>query len=113
MQALRNMVRVVTIVGVMAAGGAALAATTAPDFIGGGSWFNTGEQELHLAALKGKVVAVDMWTAGCYNCLNVVPWLKTWDDTYRSQGFTIVGVHSPEFAHERSAQYVRDALAKL
>ena len=113
MRVFRNVLLVVTIVGMITPGRAALAATTAPDFIGGGSWFNTGGQELHLAALKGKVVAVDMWTAGCYNCLNVVPWLKTWNEAYRSQGFTIVGVHSPEFAHERSAQYVRDAVAKL
>jgi thiol-disulfide isomerase/thioredoxin len=80
---------------------------------GGGPWLNSGEQALSLAALHGKVVAVEMWTAGCYNCRNVVPWLKTWDDKYRSQGLIIVGVHSPEFAHERSIQYVREAVAKL
>jgi hypothetical protein len=67
MQALGNVLLVVTIAGMLTPGRAALAATTAPDFIGGGSWFNTGGQELHLAALKGKVVAVDLWTAGCYN----------------------------------------------
>ncbi|HEX9533434.1 MAG TPA: redoxin domain-containing protein [bacterium] len=113
MQVLRDVLLVVIFVGMLTPGQAVLAAQKAPDFTGGGSWFNTGGQELHLAALSGKVVAVEMWTAGCYNCLNVVPWLKTWNETYRSQGFTVVGVHSPEFAHERSAQYVRDAVAKL
>jgi hypothetical protein len=41
--------------------------------------------------------------------------LKTWDDNdkYRSQGLIIVGVHSPEFENELSAQYVREAVAKL
>ncbi len=113
MHVVRNVLLVVTIVGMLTPGRAVLAAPGAPDFTGGGSWFNTGGQELHLATLRGKVVAVEMWTAGCYNCLNVVPWMKTWDDTYRSRGLTIVGVHSPEFAHERSVQYVREALAKL
>jgi thiol-disulfide isomerase/thioredoxin len=113
MQVLRDVLLVVIFIVMLTPGQSVLAAQKAPDFTGGGSWLNTGGQELHLAALSGKVVAVEMWTAGCYNCLNVVPWLKTWNDTYRSQGFTIVGVHSPEFAHERSAQYVREAVAKL
>lgn len=113
MQLIRSVLLVVTILGVLTSGRAALAAPKAPDFTGGGSWFNTGGQELHLAALKGEVVVVEMWTAGCFNCLNVLPWLKTWNETYGSRGFTIVGVHSPEFAHERSVQYVRDAVAKL
>jgi thiol-disulfide isomerase/thioredoxin len=99
--------------GVLTPGPSILAAQRAPDFTGGGLWLNTGGQALTVAALKGKVVAVDMWTAGCYNCLNVVPWLKSWHDAYRSQGFIIVGVHTPEFANERSAEYVREAVAKL
>lgn len=93
--------------------GTVMATQRAPDFTGGGPWLNTGGQALNLAALSRKVVAVEMWTAGCYNCRNVVPYLKTWDDKYRSQGLIIVGVHSPEFAHERSADYVREAVAKL
>ena len=113
MQVLRDVLLLVIFIATLTPGQSVLAAQKAPDFTGGGSWLNTGGQELHLAALSGKVVAVEMWTAGCYNCLNVVPWLKTWNDTYKSQGFTIVGVHSPEFAHERSAQYVREAVAKL
>jgi thiol-disulfide isomerase/thioredoxin len=113
MQVLRDVLLVVIFIAMLTPGQSVLAAQKAPDFIGGGSWLNTEGQELHLAALSGKVVAVEMWTAGCYNCLNVVPWLKTWDDMYRSQGFTIVGVHSPEFSYERSSQYVREAVAKL
>lgn len=101
------------LIGVITSAGIVLAAQRAPDFTGGGPWLNTGGQVLNLAALSGKVVAVEMWTAGCYNCRNVMPWLKTWDDKYRSKGLIIVGVHSPEFENERSAQYVREAVAKL
>ena len=85
----------------------------APDFTGGGPWFNTGGKALTLADLKGKVVAVEMWTAGCYNCRNVIPSLRQWDARYRDKGLMIVGVHSPEFSHEHSEQYVRDSVAKL
>ncbi len=101
------------LIGAITQPGIVQGAQRAPDFMGGGPWLNTGGQALNLAALSGKVVAVEMWTAGCYNCRNVVPWLKTWDDKYRSQGLVIVGVHSPEFENERSAQYVRLAVDKL
>lgn len=85
----------------------------AADFARGGPWFNTGGNPLTIGGLRGKVVAVEMWTAGCYNCRNVIPYLKRWHATYHDQGLVIVGVHSPEFSHERSEQYVRDSVAKL
>ena len=85
----------------------------APGFEGGGPWFNTNGQPLTLSALRGKVVAVEMWTAGCENCLNVLPHLRQWNARYRDQGLVIVGVHTPEFAHERSVQYVQEAITRL
>jgi len=85
----------------------------AANFIGGGPWLNTGGQALTIEGLQGKVVAVEMWTAGCYNCRNVIPDLKRWHAKYHDQGLVIVGVHSPEFSYERSEPYVRDAVAKL
>ncbi len=36
----------------------------APDLAGGGPWFNTSGKALTLPDLRGKVVAVEMWTAG-------------------------------------------------
>jgi thiol-disulfide isomerase/thioredoxin len=97
----------------IATAGAAGIGKKAADFTGGGPWFNTNGKPLALADLRGKVVAVEMWTAGCYNCLNVLPSLKQWDARYRDKGLVIVGVHAPEFAHERSEQYVRTSIAKL
>jgi thiol-disulfide isomerase/thioredoxin len=85
----------------------------AADFTGGGPWFNTGGKPLTLVGLRGRVVAVEMWTAGCYNCRNVLPWLRQWDAKYRNRGLVVVGVHTPEFAHERSEQYVRSSIAEL
>ncbi len=91
----------------------ALGGGAAPGFAGGGPWFNTGGRPLSLNALRGRVVAVDIWTAGCINCLNTLPYVKQWYAKYRGQGFIVVGVHSPEFDHERAPQYVRDAISRL
>ncbi len=101
----------VAAVGAAALPTGAFGTTKAPDLSGGGPWFNT-DKPLTLADLRGKVVAVEMWTGGCINCINTLPYVKRWDATYRAKGLVIVGVHSPEFAHEHAAPYVRDAIAR-
>ena len=55
------------------------------------------------AGLRGRVVLVDFWTYTCINCLRTLPYIKAWDERYRAQGLTIVGVHTPEFAFEKQA----------
>jgi len=89
------------------------AGAAAPDFIGGGPWFNTDGRPLSMAQLRGRVVGVEMWAAGCENCLNVLPHMKAWYAKYSAQGFVLVGVHTPEFAHEGKVDYVRAAIARL
>jgi len=54
-------------------------------------------------------VLVDFWTYTCINCLRTLPYLKAWDQRYRSSGLTIVGVHTPEFAFEHEVSNVRMA----
>ncbi|HEV3230512.1 MAG TPA: cytochrome c biogenesis protein DipZ [Solirubrobacteraceae bacterium] len=86
---------------------------TAPEFVGTQRWFNTpGGRPLTLASLRGRVVLVDFWTYSCINCLRTLPYLKGWDARYRTQGLTIVGVHTPEFPFEHSASNVADAIAQ-
>lgn len=91
--------------------GGAANAVKAPDFVGKGPWFNTGGKALAMADLRGKVVAVQMWTGGCINCLNTLPYVKQWNAKYRAKGLVIVGVHSPEFQHEHSQAYVQRVIA--
>jgi len=76
-----------------------------------GTWINS--EPLTLASLRGRVVVVDFWTFGCYNCRNTLPTLKSWDERYREQGLTIVGVHSPESGRERNIANVRDEVRSL
>ena len=107
-----------------ASGGEALAAAAprvrattdplAPEFRGLTNWLNTPDgHPITLASLRGKVVLVDFWTYSCINCLRTLPHLKAWDAAYRSKGFVIVGVHTPEFAFERVPSNVRSATRRL
>jgi cytochrome c biogenesis protein CcdA/thiol-disulfide isomerase/thioredoxin len=83
----------------------------APEFTNTEDWFNTpGNRPLRLADLHGKVVLVDFWTYTCINCIRTLPYLKAWDAAYRKDGLTIVGVETPEFAFEKEASNVRDAI---
>jgi cytochrome c biogenesis protein CcdA/thiol-disulfide isomerase/thioredoxin len=85
----------------------------APDFVGTQQWFNTpGDRPLTLAGLRGQVVLVDFWTYTCINCIRTFPHLKALYDKYHRDGFTIVGVHSPEFPFEKEAGNVADAIAQ-
>lgn len=77
----------------------------APD-IAGKTWLNSSP--LKLSELRGKVVLVEFWTLGCSNCRNVEPYVKKWHDKYASQGLVVVGVHTPEFAHEKELDNVRE-----
>jgi cytochrome c biogenesis protein CcdA/thiol-disulfide isomerase/thioredoxin len=83
----------------------------APEFAGGGRWFNTpGGRPLTLAGLRGRVVLVDFWTYTCINCIRTLPYLRAWDARYRRDGLVIVGVHSPEFPFEHKGSNVRSAI---
>ena len=53
---------------------------------------------------------IDFWTYTCINCIRTLPYLKSWDAEYRDDGLTIVGVHAPEFAFEKDAGNVADAI---
>jgi thiol-disulfide isomerase/thioredoxin len=83
----------------------------APDFTGTERWFNTpGGRPLSLTGLRGHVVLVDFWTYTCINCLRTLPFLKGLYATYHPYGLDIVGVETPEFAFEREASNVIQAV---
>jgi cytochrome c biogenesis protein CcdA/thiol-disulfide isomerase/thioredoxin len=85
----------------------------APEFVDNQQWFNTpGDTPLTLRSLRGRVVLVDFWTYSCINCLRTLPYLTAWDRTYRKDGLTIVGVHSPEFPFEKEASNVQEAIER-
>ena len=83
----------------------------APEFQNIDQWLNS--PPLKLEALRGKVVLVDFWTYTCINCLNHLPYVKDWNEKYKDKGLVVVGVHTPEFAYEKSAKNVQDAIQRL
>lgn len=65
------------------------------------------------ASLAGRVVLVDVFTFGCYNCANVTPNLRTLHRTKSSSDFAIIGIHTPETPYERERANVIEGLRKL
>jgi cytochrome c biogenesis protein CcdA/thiol-disulfide isomerase/thioredoxin len=85
----------------------------APEFTGTQRWFNTpGGRPLSLAGLRGQVVLVDFWTYTCINCIRTLPYVEAWQREYRGDGFTVVGVHTPEFPFEKEASNVERAIGE-
>lgn len=63
------------------------------------AWINS--PPLNLEQLRGQVVMLDFWAYGCWNCYRSFPWLKELESRYHDQGFSVVGVHTPEFDSEK------------
>lgn len=72
------------------------------------TWLNSAP--LKLADLRGKVVMVEFWTFGCYNCKNMMPYVRQWHDEYADDGLVIIGVHTPEFSYEKEIENVKTGM---
>jgi cytochrome c biogenesis protein CcdA/thiol-disulfide isomerase/thioredoxin len=80
----------------------------APEFTGIKQWLNSDPQKM--SELKGKVVYVDFWTYSCINCIRNNPYIEKWYQTYKDDGFTVIGVHAPEFSFEKLPANVAKAI---
>jgi len=58
--------------------------------------------------LGEKVILVEVWTYGCYNCQNTHPYIKEYWREYRDDGLVVIGIHNPEFDYERDPANVRE-----
>ncbi|AQW52103.1 hypothetical protein SHXM_05566 [Streptomyces hygroscopicus] len=83
----------------------------APELNGRGGWLNTGDNDLTLTDLRGRIVILDFWTFCCVNCLHVLDELRELEEKHRDT-VVIVGVHSPKFVHEAEHQAVVDAVER-
>ena len=82
-----------------------------PPLSGAAEWLNS--PPLTREGLKGKVVLIDFWTYSCINCLRSIPYVEAWAEKYKDQGLVVIGVHTPEFAFEKSVDNVKNAVADL
>ncbi|MCG8379323.1 MAG: redoxin domain-containing protein [Proteobacteria bacterium] len=62
-------------------------------------WINS--EPLMLDDLKGKVVLLDFWTFDCWNCYRSFPWMNNLEKRLQAKGLQVIGVHTPEFSHEK------------
>jgi len=86
---------------------------TAPEFTHSGEqdWINS--PPLTLESLEGQVVLIDFWTYGCWNCRRSLPVIKALKSRFGDQGLRVVGVHTPEFKHERSRARLKARVDEL
>jgi thiol-disulfide isomerase/thioredoxin len=70
-------------------------------------WLNS--PPLTPAALRGKVVLIDVWNYTCINWIRQLPYVRAWAEKYKDQGLVVIGVHSPEFGFETRIDNVRRA----
>ncbi len=76
-------------------------------------YINITGADLSPAALKGKVVLVDIWDYTCVNCIRTLPYIKAWAEKYKDKGLVIIGVHSPEFDFEKDTKNLNAAVKKF
>jgi len=91
----------------------AVDAPAAPPFTqkSASEWINA--EPLTWADLRGQVVLLDVWTFDCWNCYRSIPWLSSLEDRFGQQGFRIVGIHTPEFEHEKRRANVEAKMKKF
>ena len=74
-------------------------------------WINS--DPLTRSDLRGKVVLIDVWTFGCWNCYRSFPWLKNIETKFKDSDFVVLGVHTPEFDHEKDRQKVAEKVKEF
>ncbi|HEX7306904.1 NHL domain-containing thioredoxin family protein [Lentzea sp.] len=82
----------------------------APELVGRG-WLNTGDAQVTLKELRGKIVLLDFWTFCCINCLHVLDELRPLEKEFDDVLVTI-GVHSPKFVHEADPDALKAAVER-
>jgi len=85
--------------------------TLAPEIEGITNWINSSP--LFLKELKGKIVLIDFWSYNCIHCVNSIPHLKKWYETYKDKGLVIIGIHSPMSEIAKNISNVQDAVKRF
>ena len=76
----------------------------------GKQWLNS--QPITLASRTGKVTIVHFWTFDCINCRHNLPSYANWEQKLAGRDVAIIGIHTPELAHERVTANVEMKVAQ-
>ena len=85
----------------------------APPFTAEGAqaWINS--EPITWDDLRGNVVLLDFWTFECWNCYLSFPWLNDLEQRYAKDGLHVIGIHTPEFEHEKDVVRVKDKVKEF
>lgn len=75
------------------------------------SWLNS--EPLRKENLKGRVTLIDFWTFECWNCYRSFPWLHQLEADFANEEFGVIGIHSPEFDHEKDSKRVEEKITEF
>lgn len=75
------------------------------------AWLNS--TPLSIKDLRGKVVLLDVWTFGCWNCYRSFPWLNSLEEKFSADNFQIIGIHTPEFEREKDRAKVVEKIEEF
>lgn len=79
----------------------------APEFVAVEHWLNS--PPLTMQALRGQVVLVHFYAFECHNCHANFDVYQRWHKELTDQGVVVVGIQTPETAHERDPEAVKSA----
>ena len=74
------------------------------------AWLNS--EPLTLEGLRGNVVMLDIWTFDCWNCYRSFPWLNALEKRLEGEDFKVIGIHTPEFEHEKVRANIEEKIKK-
>ena len=81
------------------------------DLVNLDGWLNTEAQSID--EFNGKVLVVEMWTFGCFNCKNRIPHTQELYAAHSRDDVEIIGVHAPEFDREAVIENIVAAVDDL
>ncbi len=77
-----------------------------------GGWLNT-TRAFTGDELKGRILVIDFWTAGCINCIHVAATLEKFSNEHENDPVLVIGVHAQKFTADAPPDVVRAQMIEM